>query len=74
MKWNIKAKASADSVLKNIPDKQVTRHLKSSLRGFYKKSVKDIKSRKEEVVAGTRQMDDTDRSYDQYGRADRKGR
>ena len=37
------------SVLKNIPDKQVTRHLKSSLRGFYKKSVKDIKSRKEEV-------------------------
>ncbi len=37
------------SVLKNIPDKRVTHNLKSSLRTFYKKSIKDIKSRKDEV-------------------------
>ena len=37
------------SVLKNIEDKQVTHNLKSSLRTFYKKSVKDIKNKKEEM-------------------------
>jgi hypothetical protein len=32
-------------VLKEIPDKQVLRHLKASLRGHYKHCVKDIRAR-----------------------------
>jgi len=35
------------AVLKQIPDKQVLKHLKSSLRGHYKRCVKDIRGRGE---------------------------
>jgi hypothetical protein len=37
--------------LKDIPDSAVTRNLKSHLRSFYKKAVKDIKSRVQDVDA-----------------------
>jgi hypothetical protein len=33
------------SVLKRIPEKEVSRHLKKSLRGFFRQAVKDVKGR-----------------------------
>ena len=38
------------AVLKQIPNSQVTRHLKSHLRGFYKKAVKEIDRRTDELA------------------------
>ncbi len=38
------------STLKAIPDKQVLKHLKSSLRGHYKRCAKDIRSRTEALA------------------------
>ncbi len=37
-------------VLKGIPDKEVLPHLKSSLRGFYKRAAKDVAGRDEALV------------------------
>lgn len=38
------------SVLKQIPEKQVKRHLKKSLRGYFSKSVKDVRSRNKRLA------------------------
>lgn len=38
------------AVLKDIPASAVTRHLKKHLRGFYKKALKDIHTRGEEIT------------------------
>ncbi len=38
------------SVLKEIPNNQVTPHLKGHLRGFYKKAIKEIKQRSDDLA------------------------
>ncbi len=37
------------SVVKKIPEKKVSRHLKKSLKGFLKSAIKDVKSRSREI-------------------------
>lgn len=37
--------------LKAIPSSEVTRHLKSSLRGFFKRAVKDVQRREQELLS-----------------------
>ena len=37
------------SVVKGIPEKKVSRHLKKSLKGFLKSAIKDVKSRSKEI-------------------------
>ncbi len=44
------------SVLKGIPNNEVTPHLKGHLRGFYKKAVKEIKGRQQDLAILTQQQ------------------
>jgi hypothetical protein len=37
------------TVLKEVPNSAVTKHLKKHLRGFFKSAVKDVRARKEEI-------------------------
>ena len=39
------------AVLKRLPERDVTSHLKSHLRGFYKKAVREIRNRSEDLAA-----------------------
>ncbi|MCP4077693.1 MAG: hypothetical protein GY744_16090 [Gammaproteobacteria bacterium] len=38
------------AVLKNIPNKEVAPHLKGHLRGFYKRAVKEVKAREQDLA------------------------